>query len=90
MIYEQYQQVLLYLFGIIVLFICGRIFLTPLKTGLRVVVNGGFSIAILALTNFLLSPLGFHLGINVVTVLVCVLLGAPGFATLAILQFMGF
>ena len=62
------------------------IFAKPLKLVFKLLINSVIGIFALVGMNFLLSPLGLAVGINAVTVLVCAVLGIPGFACLYICQ----
>ncbi len=89
MIYEKYQTALLYVCVIAAIFIGGRLFMSPLKWGAKLLLNVAIAIAALALTNWAGGTFGFFIGINFVSVALCALLGIPGYITLVILQIIG-
>ncbi len=60
------------------LFIIGKIFIVPIKTILRLIMNsilGGFIICII---NFVGGFFNFHIGLNIITSIFVGLLGIPG------------
>lgn len=89
MIFEQYGDILVFLFGIILLFIAIRLFLTPVKLLLRFIINGITGVVGLFLINFIGSGINFYIAINAVTAGVCAVLGLPGLVLLIAVQWMG-
>lgn len=86
MVVESMQSAVLYLFGIgggLLLLILLR---RPLTFVLKVLLRGVAGLAVLAIFNFVGGWLGLSLPLNPVTGLACGVLGAPGLATLLLLQ----
>ena len=82
----DFNNVLTFLACIIFLFIFGKIFIVPLKSVLKLVLNsilGGVSIFLI---NTIGSSFGFHIGLNLITSIFVGLLGVPGAGLLIILQ----
>jgi inhibitor of the pro-sigma K processing machinery len=75
-----------YIFGLILLYIIGRVFLKPLKFILKLIYNALLGGILLLLVNLPIGFLGIHIGINPITALVAGLLGVPGVIFLTILQ----
>lgn len=82
----DFNSIITFLACIIFLFIFGKIFILPLKSILKLVLNsvlGGFLIFII---NIIGGNFGFHIGLNVITSIFVGLLGVPGAGLLVILQ----
>ncbi len=78
--------ILAYVVGIILLFIFGRLFLTPLKVVLKLTLNSLFGAIAILLANWLGSPFGFQIALNIYTAFIVGTLGIPGFILLVILK----
>jgi len=71
------QNVLTFLACICFLFLVGKIFIVPIKTVLKLILNsilGGFLIIVI---NIIGGVYGFHIGLNLVTAICIGLLGIP-------------
>jgi len=55
-----------------------------LKPVLFLVINGAIGIGVLFLMNYLTTPYGFKVGVNLVTTIVLAVLGFPGFIMLVL------
>ncbi|MGE5472876.1 MAG: pro-sigmaK processing inhibitor BofA family protein [Ignavibacteriales bacterium] len=77
-----------YLFGLIILYVIGRVLIFPVKILIKLIVNGVLGGAILWLLNIFGSSFGINIGINVVTALIAGLLGIPGVILLLILNYL--
>lgn len=75
-----------YIFGLILLYIIGRVLLTPLKFILKLIYNSLLGGVLLYLINFPMGFFGIHVGINPLTALIAGFLGVPGVILLIILQ----
>lgn len=69
---------LAYAFGIILLYVVGRMFLMPLKLIFKLIYNGIIGGIMLWVVNLLGSNIGFTIAINPLTALVAGFLGLPG------------
>jgi inhibitor of the pro-sigma K processing machinery len=78
--------ILAYIVGIILLFIFGRLFLTPLRTILKLVLNSLLGAAVILLANWAGGLFGFHMALNIFTAFIVGTLGVPGFILLAVLK----
>ncbi|MEG6584223.1 pro-sigmaK processing inhibitor BofA family protein [Dendrosporobacter sp. 1207_IL3150] len=67
-----------YAFGIILIYLIGRVFLMPLKLIFRLIYNGIIGGIMLWVVNLIGGYVGFTIGINVITALVAGFLGIPG------------
>lgn len=76
--------VFLILAGIAILII--MIFPKPLKLLLRTITQGMGGAVGLMIFNFILSPIGWYVGINWVTILIIGILGLPGLIFLYLLN----
>ena len=90
MIFEQSNNILVFLFGVILLIIIGRLYITPIKFILKILLNSAIGLAILFVINFFGKMIGLTIGINVITVLVSGILGVPGIVLMLMLKWLGF
>lgn len=70
------------------LFIVFLIFAKPLKIFAKLCINSIIGVSALFAANFILSPLGLSVGINVFTALFTGILGIPGIICLFIVNYM--
>ena len=73
-----FQVVLAYIFGIILIYVVGRIFVMPIKFIFKLIYNGLIGGIMLWVLNLLGSYIGFTIGINPLTALIAGFLGLPG------------
>ena len=73
-----------YILGLLILFVTAKIFFTPFKRILKLLINSVLGAAILAIINLL--PLNIHIGINAISCLIVGILGIPGLCLLMLLQ----
>lgn len=71
--------------AILILVLC-RIFFKPLKIVLALVLQSALGGAGLYFCNFLLSPLGLSVGVNIVTACLCGMFGIPGLITAIVVK----
>ncbi|NLK98937.1 pro-sigmaK processing inhibitor BofA family protein [Defluviitalea saccharophila] len=76
--------ILLIIAGVIILTI--MVFPKPVKLLLRTIIQGVGGVLGLLIFNFLLSPLGWYVGINWATILIIAILGIPGMVFLYFLN----
>lgn len=67
-----------YVFGIILLYIIGRMFFMPIKLIFKLIYNGLIGGAMLWAVNFIGGHVGFVIAINPLTALIAGFLGLPG------------
>lgn len=82
----EYNAILAYVFGLILLYLIGWFLLAPLKIVGKLVYNSVLGGIILVLINFFGGFIGIHIGVNPLTALLVGVLGVPGIALLLILQ----
>ena len=78
MIYLEFNNIIAFVACLFFLFIVGRVFIVPIKTILKFILNsimGGFIILII---NIIGGYFGFHIGLNIVTSIIVGILGIPG------------
>ncbi len=75
-----------YLACICFLFIFGRIFITPIKKILKLVLNSILGGITIFLINLIGGMFGFHIGINIFTSILVGLLGLPGAVCIVIIK----
>ena len=79
--------ILAFAFGIIILYIVGRILFVPLKLVFRLLINGLVGGLLLWIINIIGEAFGFSIAINPVTALVAGILGVPGVVLLIALKY---
>lgn len=79
-------MIITFLACIIFLFIFGKIFIWPLKSVLKLVINSILGGMLIYIINLIGMNFGFHIGLNLLTAIIVGLLGVPGAALLIILK----
>ena len=82
----EFNNIIAYIACIFFLFIFGKIFIVPIKTILKLIVNsilGGITIFII---NLIGSIWGFHIGLNLITSVFVGVLGIPGALVIIIIK----
>lgn len=80
------NTILVYVACIIFLFLFGRIFVLPLKSILKLIVNSILGALLIWFINLIGGTFGFHIGLNLVTSIVIGILGLPGAILLIVLK----
>ena len=84
----EFNVVIAYVFGLIVLYLVGWILLGPLKMMMKLLYNGVLGGLTLILLNFFGGFVGINIGVNPLTAITSGILGIPGIAMLLILQYL--
>lgn len=82
----DFNNIITYIACIFFLFIFGRIFIIPIKTILKLIINsilGGLTIFII---NLIGSFFNFHIGLNLITSIFVGILGIPGAIVIVIIK----
>jgi len=82
----DFNNIIAYIACIFFLFIFGKLFIVPIKTILKLIVNsilGGITIFII---NLIGAIWGFHIGINLITSIFVGILGIPGAIVIVIIK----
>lgn len=87
--FAQMPELFVFLTVAILLFVVGRLFLSPLRTAILLAGNGILGMLSLLLCQLTSVATGFSVAYNGVTLAVCTLLGVPGAAALMLLQWLG-
>ena len=80
------NSIIAYIACIFFLFIFGKIFIVPIKTIFKLIINsilGGLTIFII---NIIGSLWGFHIGLNLITSIFVGVLGVPGAIVIGIIK----
>lgn len=80
------NNIIAYVACIFFLFIFGKIFIVPIKTILKLVLNSVFGGLIIFIINLIGSFWGFHIGLNFITSIFVGLLGIPGAIVIIIIK----
>ena len=78
MIYLEFNNIIAFIACLFFLFIIGKIFIVPLKTIFKFILNSIIGGLIIYLINFIGGYFGFHIGLNIITSVFVGLLGIPG------------
>lgn len=80
------NTIITYLACICFLFIFGRLFVLPIKTILKLVINSIFGGILIYVVNWVGSIFSFHIGLNFITAILVGMLGIPGAVLLVIIK----
>ncbi|MDI3481121.1 MAG: inhibitor of the pro-sigma processing machinery [Tepidanaerobacteraceae bacterium] len=83
----DYSAVLAYAFGLILLYMVGRVLLAPIKIVLKLIYNAIIGGIVLVILNFFGSYFGLSIAINPITALLVGFLGVPGIVLLIIVKY---
>ena len=82
----DFNSIIAYVACIFFLFIFGKIFIVPIKTILKLIINsilGGITICVI---NLIGSFFNFHIGLNLITSIFAGILGIPGVIVIVIIK----
>ena len=74
----NFNNIITYIACIAFIFVFGRIFIVPIKTILRLVINSILGGIIIFLINLVGTFFNFHIGLNLITSIFVGILGIPG------------
>ncbi len=80
------NALIIYIACICFLFLFGRIFILPLKSILKLVLNSILGGLMIYFINLIGNVFSFHLGLNYVTAIISGILGIPGVILLVVLK----
>lgn len=80
------NTLIIYIACICFLFLFGRIFILPIKSVLKLVLNSILGGLIIYLINIIGGLFAFHIGLNYITAILVGILGVPGAILLIILK----
>lgn len=80
------NTIIIYIACICFLFIFGRIFLVPIKSILKLMLNSVLGALLIYGINFIGAIFSFHVGLNYITAIVIGILGIPGAILLVLLK----
>ena len=78
MIYLEYNSIIAFIACLFFLFIVGKVFIVPLKTILKFILNSILGGIIIYIINVIGSIFNFHIGLNIITSIIVGILGIPG------------
>ena len=78
MIYLDYNSIIAFIACIFFIFIVGKIFILPLKTILKFILNSVVGGIIIFIVNLIGGFWNFHIGLNIFTSIIVGILGVPG------------
>ena len=74
----EYNSIIAFIACLFFLFIVGKVFIVPLKTILKFVLNSVLGGIIIFVINIIGGFFDFHIGLNIITSIIVGLLGIPG------------
>lgn len=80
------NTIIIYVACICFLFLFGRIFILPIKSVLKLVINSILGALIIYLINLIGGLFAFHIGLNYITAILVGILGIPGAILIVILK----
>lgn len=82
----DFNNIIAYIACIFFLFIFGKVFIVPIKTILKLVINSVLGGVVIFLINFIGAYFNFHIGLNLVTSIFVGILGIPGAIVIVIIK----
>ena len=80
------QNIIIYLACICIIFLLGRVFIVPIKTILKLIINSVLGGGLIYIINIIGGVYGFHIGLNYITSICIGILGTPGAILLVALK----
>ena len=80
------QNIIIYLACVCLIFLLGKIFIVPIKTILKLLVNSILGGLLIYVINIIGAAYGFHVGLNIITSICVGILGLPGAVLLVVLR----
>ena len=84
----DFNNIIAFTACIFFLFIYGKIFIVPIKTILKLVLNSFLGAFLIYIINLIGAMWGFHIGINIITSIFVGMLGIPGAIVIVIIKFL--
>ena len=81
-----YKEVIGYTLGVLTVVVVSGIFMKPLRTVAKFLLNSLGGIALCMIINYAFARWGIHIGINPVTAVLLGMLGVPGLIMILIAQ----
>jgi len=85
-VFGDFNVILAYAFGIILIYLLGRMFLMPIKLIFRLIYNALIGGAMLWVLNVAGGYIGFNIAVNPITALIAGFLGLPGVVLLILFK----
>ena len=80
------NSIITFLACIIILFLIGKIFILPIKSIIKLLINSFLGAVIICIINKIGEMWGFYIGLNIITAIFVGILGIPGAVLLIILK----
>ena len=82
----DFHVIIAFVFGIVLIYLIGRVFLMPIRLILKLIYNGIVGGIMLWIVNYIGAYIGFSIAINPITALVAGVLGIPGVVLLILFK----
>ena len=86
MVNLDFNNIIAYIACIFFLFIFGKVFIVPIKTIIKLVINSVLGGVVIFLINFIGAYFNFHIGLNIITSIFVGILGIPGAIVIVIIK----
>lgn len=84
----DFNNIIAFTSCIFFLFIFGKLFIVPIKTILKLVLNSFLGAFLIYIINLIGAMWEFHIGINIITSIFVGMLGIPGAIVIVIIKFL--
>ena len=74
----EHNSIIAFIACLFFLFIVGKVFIVPLKTIFKFILNSILGGIIIFIINIIGGYFGFHIGLNIITSIIVGVLGIPG------------
>ena len=82
----EYNSIIAFIACLFFLFIAGKIFIVPLKTIFRFILNSILGGILIFIINIIGEAFNFHIGLNIITSILVGLLGIPGVIAIVLIK----
>ena len=82
----DFNNIIVYIACICFLFIFGKLFIVPIKTILKLIINSILGGLMIFIINLVGATFNFHIGLNLITSIFVGLLGIPGAIVMVIIK----
>ncbi len=83
---DNTNTIIIFLSCIVAIIILGKVFIWPLKSIIKLIINSILGGVLIAIINYFGTSFNFHIGLNILTALFVGILGIPGAILLSIIK----
>lgn len=82
----DFNNIIAYVACLFFLFIFGKLFIVPIKTILKLIINSILGGVLIFIINIIGATFNFHIGLNIITSIFVGILGIPGAIVIVIIK----